>query len=190
MARTADEIFAEAELWHEEAIALRARLLETGLTEEVKWRQACYTSGGHNICIIQRMQGFLSLMFFRGALMKDPEGVLKSQGENSRSVLRIEFTSLAEIEAAEYLAAYVAEAVRVAEAGLKVARPEEPDYPDELVEALDSDAELAEAFAALTPGRRRYYVIHFSEPKKSETRVARIEKLRGKILAGKGVNER
>ncbi len=186
-----DNRFNEADLWRDEALALREILLGCDLTEERKWGKPCYRHGDDNVCIIQRMKPHLALMFFKGALMEDPDGVLRSQGENTRSALRVEFTSMDDVTGrADTVRALVAEAIRVEKAGLKVEAPEEPDYPDELVEALEADDELREAFEGLTPGRRRYYLIHFSEPKKSETRSNRIAKSRDRILAGKGFNER
>ncbi|UOM35501.1 YdeI family protein [Acuticoccus sp. I52.16.1] len=188
-----DEIDAyfERTEWQEEAAALRRIVLATGLTEEVKWHQPCYTWGGHNIVLLHRLKAAIGLAFMRGSLLKDPAGILEAPGENSRHGRRAMFTSVAGITAAEAtLTAYIHEAVGLAEAGVRVEKPAGFDLPDELAAALEADAALQAAFEALTPGRRRYYAIYFGEPKKAETRVARIAKYRDKILSGRGVNDR
>ncbi len=182
--------FETAELWRDEAIALRAVLARCDLREERKWDQPCYTHEGKNIAIIQRFKDFLSLMFFKGALMKDPEGILRSQGKESRSVLRLELTSVSQIEdLATVIAAYVDEAIAVEKSGRRVEPAETPDYPEELIAAMEADPFLQEAFEALTPGRQRSYLLHFNAAKQAGTRASRIKKCRGKILAGKGFNE-
>lgn len=185
-----DDEFNRATLWKQEALALRKILLGCDLTEVYKWRKPCYAHGGDNIAIIQRFSGFLSLMFFKGALMNDPEGLLKSQGENTRSALRLEFSDVDAVTRNETaIRALVAEAIRVEKAGLKVEPAEPPDYPEELIAAMEQDPELQEAFDRLTPGRQRSYLLHISAAKQSATRVSRIAKCRGKILSGKGFNE-
>lgn len=177
--------------WRAEASTLREILLECGLTEELKWRKPCYLHEGKNICIIQEMKHFLALLFFRGALLKDPEGLLERQGPHSRSGFRMRFTGVREVtEAAGSIRAYVREAIRVEEAGLAVEKGTDVEYPDELVERFNADPDLKAAFERLTPGRRRFYLIHFSGAKKSRTRAARIERYRRKILDGKGFNDR
>ena len=134
---------------------------------------------------------FLALLFFRGALLKDPEGLLERQGPHSRSGFRMRFTGVREVtEAAGSIRAYVREAIRVEEAGLAVEKGTDVEYPDELVERFNADPDLKAAFERLTPGRRRFYLIHFSGAKKSRTRAARIERYRRKILDGKGFNDR
>jgi len=185
-----DTQFEDATQWRDEALALREILLNCDLTEERKWAKPCYLHNGENIAIIQRFKGFLALMFFKGTLMKDPEGLLKSQGENTRSALRLEFTGVDEVKTqAEAIRALVADAIRVEKAGLKVEQAETPDYPEELIAAMEADPELQEAFDELTPGRQRSYILHISGAKQSATRVSRIEKCREKILSGKGFNE-
>ena len=177
--------------WRAEASTLREILLECGLTEELKWRKPCYLHEGKNICIIQEMKHFLALLFFRGALLEDPEGLLERQGPHSRSGFRMRFTGVREVtEAAGSIRAYVREAIRVEEAGLAVEKGTDVEYPDELVERFNADPDLKAAFERLTPGRRRFYLIHFSGAKKSRTRAARIERYRRKILDGKGFNDR
>ena len=186
-----DSHFDSAELWRAEAIALRAVLAGCPVREELKWNQPCYTHGGGNIAIIQRFKGFLALMFFKGALMKDPEGILKSQGKDTRSALRLEFTNVAEIKGLKgTIRDYVAEAIAVEKSGRQVGQAEIPDVPEELIAAMEADPKLQEAFDALTPGRQRGYLLHINAAKQSATRAARIEKARPKILTGKGFNER
>lgn len=190
MSTKVDEYLARSKLWPAEIAALRPVLLVTGLDEELKWGKPCYGFGGHNIAIVQEMKSFLALMFFNGAVLADPDGVLESQGPNSRSARRITFTSVEEVERlAPTVTAYVAEAVAAAEAGLTV-EPVEHELCAELKERLASDAELAEAFDALTPGRRREYDLHVSGAKQATTREARIDKVVPRILAGKGLRDR
>lgn len=185
-----DQLFTSATKWRDEAIRLREVLMGCDLSEQYKWNKACYAHGGDNVAVMQRFRGCLALLFFKGALMKDPEGLLKSQGENTRSALRLEFTSVDEIaEHAEAIRALVAEAIRVEKAGLKVERAEPPEYPEELIAAMEQDPELQEAFDDLTPGRQRSYILHISAAKQSATRTSRIDRCRPKILSGKGFNE-
>ncbi len=191
MSPDVDSYIQRSEQWPEEIAALRSILLGCGLDEEIKWRKPCYGHEGKNIAIIQEMKDFLALMFFKGALLDDPAGVLRDQGPNSRSARRIEFTSVDEVRnLAEVVKAYVDEAVAVEEAGLKVGPAPEPDLVDELRERLADDPDLRAAFDALTPGRRREYNLHFSDAKRSATREARIDKYVPKILAGKGLRDR
>ena len=186
-----DPAFSDARRWRAEAETLRGILLDSGLSEELKWGKPCYASGGRNICIVQRMNDFLALLFFKGALLRDPEGVLELQGPNSRSGYRIRFTSVEEVsKRAELIRAYVREAIEVEKAGLKIEAKGEPDYPDELIDKLDEDADFRAAFEGLTPGRRRGYVLHFSDAKRSKTRADRIEKYRSKIMGGQGLHDR
>ncbi len=171
---------------------LRRICRDAGMEETLKWAHPCYVHAGRNIVILGALRGDFRLSFFRAALMKDPDGVLERQGPNTRHADMIRFTrseQVAELEPT--IRAYLHEAMEYAEAGIEP--PEEPfelELPDELVEALDADPELAEAFHGLTPGRQRSYVIHLSSAKKPETRVNRIAKARPKILAGKGAMER
>lgn len=191
MACELDPDFETAEKWRDEAIALREILLTCDLTEEQKWNKPCYSNNGENIAIIQRFSDKLALMFFKGVLLDDPDGLLKSQGPNSRSALRLEFTNVNEITSAENsIRTLINEAIRVEKAGLKVEKPDELELPEELAFAFDDDPDFREAFEKLTPGRQRGYCLHFSEPKKSETRIARIEKHRDRIFAGKGMHDR
>jgi uncharacterized protein YdeI (YjbR/CyaY-like superfamily) len=188
-----DDFIDGATRWREEMRTLRNVLLDCRLGEELKWGKPCYTAGGGNIVIMQPFKEHLSLMFFKGALLDDPEGILRSQGENTRSAMRIELTGPEQVaELASTLKAYVEEAIAVEEAGLAVPRKKvrEDEIPEELAERLAEDDEYREAFEALTPGRKRSYVLHISGAKRAETRERRVGKCRAKVLEGKGFNER
>lgn len=186
-----DELVRASARWSDELAAVRPVLLATGLREEVKWGKACYTHDGANIVILQEMKDFLALMFFKGALLPDPDGVLEDQGPNSRSAKRICFRSVGDVtRLAATVTAYVDEAVRVEEAGLEVAPAPEPEPAEEFRARLDTDEELRTAFEALTPGRRREYHLYVSGAKQASTRSARVEKCAPRILAGKGLRDR
>ncbi len=186
-----DAYIAQSEQWPDEIAALRPILLGSGLTEEFKWRKPCYSHEGKNVVIVQEMKEFLALMFFKGALLSDPEAVLVDQGPNSRSARRIQFTSVDEVNRlAATTAAYLAEAIDVEDAGLEVGPPPELVLVAELQERLDHDAELKTAFESLTPGRQREYNLYFSGAKQPATRDARIERYAEKILDGKGLRDR
>ena len=186
-----DAYIDNSEKWPEEMRALRPTLLDAGLTEEIKWRQPCYTHQGKNIAIVQEMNDFLALMFFKGALLEDPEGVLQDQGPNTRSARRIRFTSVDDVSRlSDTVKAYLEEAMSVEEAGLEVPPAPEPDLVEELQTRLDEDPELKEAFESLTPGRRREYNIYFSDAKKAKTRRARVGRYVPQILDGKGLRDR
>ncbi len=180
-----------AMIWASGLLALRKICLEAGLSEHVKWGHPCYMHAGRNIVLIGALQGDFRLNFFNAALMKDPDGLLKRQGPNTQNPDMMQFTDSAAIAKLEpSIRAYLQEAMDYAEAGIKAPKVvHELELPEELVEAMDADPELAEAFHALTPGRQRSYVISLTGAKKSETRVARITKYRSKIIAGKGANE-
>jgi uncharacterized protein YdeI (YjbR/CyaY-like superfamily) len=162
------------------------------LEETVKWAHPCYMHAGRNIAIIGALRGDFRLTFFYASLMKDPDGVLERQGPNTRHPDMIRFTGNDQVAAMEgIIRSYLEEALDYARQGLKPAKEEgELDLPDELVEALDADPELAEAFHALTPGRQRSYVIALGSAKTSQTRIGRIAKHRDRIIAGKGATER
>ena len=190
MATPRDALFRRGP-WREEAIALRRILLQTGLAEAVKWRNPCYTHGGRNICIVQRMKDFLALLFLKGALLPDPDGLLERQGPNSRTGFRMRFTSVSGVARREQpIRDFVAAAIRVEEAGLRVEPAPDLDLPAELASRFAEDPELRAAFDDLTPGRQRGYALHFGSARKPETRAARIERCRPRILAGKGLRDR
>ncbi|WP_347311326.1 YdeI/OmpD-associated family protein [Defluviimonas sp. SAOS-178_SWC] len=171
---------------------LRGICRAAGLVETVKWGHPCYMHAGRNIAIIGALRGDFRLTFFNAALMTDPAGVLERQGPNTRHPDMIRFRDNDRVAAIEpTLAAYLKEAMGYAEAGLLPAKDTAaPTLPEELVEALDADPELAEAFHRLTPGRQKSYVINLSSAARRDTRLARIEKFRGHILSGKGATER
>jgi len=186
-----DTYIQESEQWPEEMTYLRPILLGCGLTEEIKWGKPCYSHDGKNIVIVQEMKDSLALMFFKGALLNDAEGVLEEQGPNSRSARRIRFTSVEGVaRLADTVKAYIKEAIDVAEAGLDVGPPPELVLVEELQERLDQDPALKAAFESLTPGRRREYNLYFSGAKQASSRAARVEKYAEKILDGKGFRDR
>ena len=171
--------------------ALRLACRDAGLTETVKWGHPCYMHAGRNIAIIGAFRGDFRLTFFNAALLRDPEGVLERQGPNSAHPDMIRFTANQQASSlTPVIAAYLKEAMSCAERGIRPERAETLlDVPEELVDALDADEELAEAFNRLTPGRRKSYVLNLNSVKTSATRIARIEKFRSKIIAGKGALE-
>lgn len=186
-----DDYIGRSTTWPEELTALRPILLGCGLDESIKWGKPCYSDGDRNIAIMQEMKGFLALMFFKGALLDDPQGVLRSQGPNSRSARRVELTSVDDVAAHEgAIRDLVASAIAVEEAGLSVGPAPELELCEELTERLAADPELAAAFEALTPGRQREYNLHIADAKQAKTREARIDKHVPQILAGKGMRDR
>ena len=186
-----DAYLRESEQWPEEITALRPILLNTGLTEAIKWGKPCYSHEGKNIAIVQEMKEFLALMFFKGALLEDPADVLFDQGPNSRSARRMQFTSVEEITDLQHtIRAYLTGAIEIEEAGLSVEAAPALELVAELREALDRDHELRAAFEALTPGRQREYNLHIAGAKQSKTRSTRVEKHADKIRAGKGLRDR
>ncbi len=186
-----DAYISRSEKWPDEMAALRSVLLDRGLTEEIKWGKPCYSHDGTNLAIMQEMKAFLALMFFKGALMDDPDEVLESQGPNSRSAKRMCFTSVDDVvRSTGTLEAYISEAIRVEAEGLEVGPAPEPEWVEELQERLDHDPALRTAFEDLTPGRRREYNLYFSDAKQAKTRISRIEKYVPKILDGKGFRDR
>ncbi|HWA71043.1 MAG TPA: YdeI/OmpD-associated family protein [Polyangiaceae bacterium] len=186
-----DAFVSRAKTWQAEIEKLRSILLDCGLDEDLKWGKPCFSFDGKNVAIIQPFEGHCSLMFFKGALLQDTHGLLRSQGENTQSALRLEFSSAAQITKTQ-LKSYVIQAIAVEKAGLKVdfKAKRELELPEELTRLLKKDRALAKAFAALTPGRQRAYVLHFTGAKQSKTRTARIEKCIPQILAGRGMNDR
>lgn len=186
-----DEYLARSERWPEEIAALREVLLGRGLTETIKWGKPCYGHDGDNIALVQEFKDFLALLFFKGALLDDPEGVLEAQGPNSRAARRICFRSVDDVaRLAGAVAAYLDEAIEVERSGAEVGPPPELELVDELQARLDQDPALKAAFEALTPGRQRGYNLHVAGAKRSETRARRVEKHVPRILEGKGLNDR
>lgn len=179
--------------WQEEMKLLRQILLDCGLIEEVKWSVPCYTVGNGNVVILSAFKAYCSLSFFKGALLKDPEGVLVQPSKHSQAARLIKFTDVAQVvEMESILKDTIYEAIEVEKAGLKVdfSQKDELEYPEELQNKFDEDPALEAAFEALTLGRQRGYVLHFSGAKQSKTRVSRIEKCIPKIFEGKGFHDR
>lgn len=180
-----------AKTWQAEMRKLRSIVVGCGLDEDIKWGKPCFSVDGKNVAIIQPFKAHCALMFFKGALLDDAHGLLRSQGENTQSSLRLEFRSEAEIKKA-VIESYVKQAIAVERSGRKVdfKAKRELEPPEELGATLNKDRKLDEAFRALTPGRRRGYMLYFTAAKQSKTRIARIEKCIPAILAGKGLNDR
>jgi uncharacterized protein YdeI (YjbR/CyaY-like superfamily) len=187
--------FATAECsvqgWAAGLAALRQLCLSLGLEETAKWGHPCYMYAGRNICIIGAFRGDFRLSFFNAALMQDQNGLLRKQGPNTQHADCLRFTSEAEVKTqAAVVLAYLDEAMGYAKAGILAPKAQGTlELPVELVDALDADPELAEAFARLTPGRQKSYVIHLAGAKTAATREARIARCRAKIIAGKGFND-
>ncbi|MGA9897560.1 MAG: YdeI/OmpD-associated family protein [Terriglobales bacterium] len=187
-----DGLLKKAKKWQEEFETLREIVLDSPLTEEVKWGQACYTSDARNVVLIHGFKEYCALLFFKGALLKDPKAILIQQTENVQSARQIRFTNVREIVAMKLiLKAYIHEAIQVEKAGLKVKLKKTSDVkvPEEFQKKLGKNPALKKAFAALTPGRQRGYLFYFSAAKQSKTRDARIEKCMPQILMGKGVDD-
>jgi uncharacterized protein YdeI (YjbR/CyaY-like superfamily) len=184
-----DQFLRKAKKWQEEMKKLRRITLASGLTEELKWGKPCYTFEKSNLVIIQGFKEFCALLFCKGALLKDPHGVLKKFGW--QAARRIPFTNVREIvEMEPILKAYIREAIEAEKAGLKVKLKKNPEpVPKELQNKLDKIPKLKTAFAALTPGRQRGYILYFSAAKQSKTRESRVEKCMQQILSGKGLND-
>jgi len=178
--------------WKEEMLLLRELLLSCGLTETVKWRQACYMFGNQNVVILSSFKNYCALNFFKGSLLKDELGLLTKAGEHTQGGRQMRFSDLSEIQGYEAeIKTYIFEAIEVEKAGLKVENTglKELKYPLELSERFKLDSELKDAFLRLTPGRQRAYIMHFSEAKQAATRMNRIDKMRERILKGKGMND-
>jgi len=178
--------------WQEELEQLRKIALDCQLTEELKWGTPCYTYQKKNIVLIHDFKEYCAFLFFKGALLKDTEGILIQQSENVQAARQIRFTNLKEITAQKsILKAYIYEAIEIEKAGLKVELKKTSEFPvsDEFQQQLDNDSTLKKAFKALTPGRQRAYLLNFSQPKQAKTREARVEKAIPNILNGKGLND-
>lgn len=187
-----DAYLSKAEKWQDESRELRRILLDCQLTEELKWGKPCYTLGKGNVAIIQGFKDYCAIMFFKGALLEDKEGLLIRPGKHTQAGRQIRFTNVQEITGMEaILKAYVHEAVEVERAGRQVKLKETSDFeiPEEFQAKLDEMPVLKDAFKALTPGRQRAYIFHFSSAKQSKTRQSRVEKCISRILEGKGLND-
>ncbi|MCE0523182.1 MAG: YdeI family protein [Methylacidiphilales bacterium] len=188
----ADSFFRETKQWREEFVALRAIVLDCGLTEEFKWMHPCYTLDYSNVVLIHGFKEYCALLFIKGALLKDAKGILIQQTKNVQAARQIRFTNVREIvKLKPTLKAYIKEAIEVEKTGLEVKykKPSEFTIPEEFQKQLRENHALKTAFEALTPGRQRGYLLHFSAPKQSKTREARVEKCIPLIFDGMGLND-
>jgi uncharacterized protein YdeI (YjbR/CyaY-like superfamily) len=187
-----DAVLAQATQWREEFEALRTIVIDCGLTEELKWGQPCYDTQGKKIVLIHGFKAYCALLFMKGALLKDPNGLLVQQTKNVQSARQIRFKHAGEITQLEpVLKAYIREAIEVEAAGLQVAKKATADFEmaQEFQDKLDASPALKAAFEALTPGRQRGYLLHFASAKRSETRAERVKKWTPSILEGKGLDD-
>lgn len=187
-----DWYFTKAGKWQAAVTQLRAIILDCGLTEELKWGVPCYTFRKSNVVLIHTFKEYCALLFHKGALLNDAEGILIQQTEHVQAARQIRFTDMKEIAGREaILKAYIYEAIEVERAGLQVELKKTDEFvvPEEFQKKLDDNTALKAAFEALTPGRQRGYLLYFAGAKQSKTRDARIEKYTPHILHGKGLND-
>lgn len=187
-----DWFFNKKSKWRDEYSALRQIILSTGLIETVKWGCACYMNANANIVLIHGYKEYCALLYFKGALLKDPNKVLVQQTSNVQAARQLRFTSVLQIEKQKkIIISYIKEVVRAEQTGLKISfkKTDEFQMPLEFNIILEEMSDLKKAFYALTPGRQRSYLLYFSEAKQSKTRSARIEKSLQKILDGKGLQD-
>ena len=187
-----DFYFSKTIKWQKEIKKLRIILLDCGLTEALKWGVPCYTFQKRNIVLIHGFKEYCALLFFKGALLNNANGILIQQTENVQAARQIRFTNVREIVKMETVVkAYIYEAIEVEKAGLKVSFKKTTEFkiPEEFQNKLDEIPDLKTAFDALTPGRQRAYIYYFSAPKQSKTRESRVEKCLQQILNGKGLND-
>jgi uncharacterized protein YdeI (YjbR/CyaY-like superfamily) len=187
-----DAYLSKAKKWQEEFEKLRMIILDSELTEELKWGVPCYTFQNSNILLMHVFKEYCAILFVKGALLKDANGILIQQTENVQAARQVRFTNVQEIVALEtILKAYIHEAIEVEKAGLKVPYKKATEFPipDEFLNKLEEIPDLETAFYALTPGRQRAYLLYFAAPKQSQTRQSRVEKCMPQILAGKGLND-
>lgn len=187
-----DFYFDEAKKWQKEQEELREIALECQLTEELKWGTPCYTFQNSNIVLIHAFKGYCAFLFFKGALLSDTDGILIQQSKNVQAARQIRFTNLQEIkDQKSILKTYIYQAIEVEKSGVKVKlkKTKEFEVAEEFQNKLNQDSKLEAAFKALTPGRQRAYLLHFSSPKQSKTRESRVDKAIDQILDGKGLND-
>lgn len=187
-----DNFLDRQKRWQDEFVQLREILLDTPLTEDLKWGVPCYTVQGKNVVLMHGFNEYCALLFIKGVLLKDSAGVLITQTENVQSARQIRFTHVDQIiEMEPILKAYILEAIEVEKADLKVdfKKTEEFTIPEEFQAVLQENPDLKSAYDALTPGRQRAWLFYFAAPKQSKTRITRIEKSIPLILAGKGLND-
>lgn len=188
----ADFYFSKPQKWQEAVVQLRLIVLDCGLNEELKWGTPCYTLQGNNIVLIHEFKEYCALLFFKGALLNDVDGILVRQSENTQATRQIRFSNVLEVvEMKATLKAYILEAIEVEKAGLKVEFKKTTEFQmaDEFQHKLDQIPALKAAFEALTPGRQRGYLLYFSAGKQSKTRESRVEKCMPQILNGKGLDD-
>jgi uncharacterized protein YdeI (YjbR/CyaY-like superfamily) len=187
-----DAFLSRVTKWNEELDQLRQLVLDCELTEELKWGVPCYTHQDRNVVLIHGFKEYCALLFFNGALMKDPKGILIQQTANVQAGRQIRFTNLQEIvKQKTTLKAYIRDAIAVEKSGVKLEykKTEEFSVPEEFQTRLDKLPKLKTAFEALTPGRQRAYILHFSSAKQSSTRSSRVEKCMPQIMDGKGLQD-
>ncbi|WP_286921937.1 YdeI/OmpD-associated family protein [Flavobacterium sp. UBA4197] len=187
-----DFYFDKADTWQKELKQLRTIVLECGLTEELKWGTPCYTFQKNNIVLLHVFKEYCAVLFFKGALLHNTDGILIQQTKNTQAARQIRFTNVQQItEQKTILKAYIYEAIEVENAGLEVRfkKTDEFTVPDEFQQKLNEIPALKMAFEALTPGRQRAYLLYFAAPKQSKTRESRIEKYTSQILEGKGLKD-
>jgi uncharacterized protein YdeI (YjbR/CyaY-like superfamily) len=178
--------------WRAEFAELRQLCLASGLHEDLKWGQACYDLDGGNVVLIHGFKDYCALLFMKGVLLQDPDHLLVQQTKNVQDRRQLRFTSVdAIIQQRATVAAYIKDAITIEKSGAKVAMKgvAQFDVPEEFQQRLDDDAKLAEAFHALTPGRQKGYLLHFSGAKQSSTRAARVDKHAPRILQGLGLDD-
>lgn len=192
MSEKIEAYFDKPRKWKSEESKLREIALSCGLEEEYKWMHPCYTLGGAHIVLIHGFKEYCALLFMKGALLKDEQGILVQQTENVQARRQIRFTNIEEVERqGNAIKSYIMEAIEIEKSGAKVemSKSKNLEYPEEFIQALDKNPALAQAFEALTPGRKRGYNLYFTGAKQSATRTARVEKCIPKILAGKGLDD-
>jgi uncharacterized protein YdeI (YjbR/CyaY-like superfamily) len=185
-----DKFLREEEAWREEFTKLRSIILDCGLTEELKWGKPCYSFQGSNIVLIHGFKEYCAILFTKGALLKDPKGILIQQTKNVQAARQVRFTNVGQVvKLVSTLKAYIREAIEAEKAGLKVTYKKTSEFamPEEFRNKLAQDSALKTAFEALTPGRQRGYLLYFSGAKQSQTREARIEKCIPLIFDGMGL---
>jgi uncharacterized protein YdeI (YjbR/CyaY-like superfamily) len=187
-----DAFLDSAQKWREEYKALRTIVLASGLTEDLKWGVPCYALDNKNIVLIHGFKDYCALLFFKGALLEDPHGVLIQQTQNVQAARQIRFTGIQDVLKKQAVVKdYIQQAVEIEKSGAKVSFKNAEDFstPEEFQSRLDETPALKAAFQTLTPGRQRAYKLHFSSAKQSKTRQARIEQCIPRILAGKGLDD-
>ena len=177
--------------WHDEYAVLREIALSTGLTEDLKWMHPCYTLDDKNVFLLHAFKGYIAVFFHKGAIMKDPTGILIQQTENVQAGRQLRFKNMEEIvKAKRIIKAYMKDAIAIEEAGIQVPmkKPVPLELPKDIADAMKKISGLTAAFKKLTPSCQREYLLYFDSAKKAETRVSRVEKYAAKILSGKRMN--